>query len=113
MNRKAIAIIAATVAAFSLNAASCEQLAPTPAVEVFVDELGIDQAVEAVPAPSGPWVREGATFNLMMRPTADVRERCLALGGEPAFIPGNVVDPSYGEAKVYVCLNVPSSTITG
>jgi len=68
--------------------------------------------IEASPASSGPWVREGGTFNLLMRPTEDVRVRCLALGGEPAFIPGNIVDPSYGEANVYVCLNVPSSIIT-
>lgn len=105
--KKSIAIIAATVAAFSLNAASCDPVPEVVEQAVFVDE----EAVEA-PAPNVPWVREGATFNLLMRPTEDVRVRCMALGGEPAFIPGNVVDPSYGEAKVYVCLNVPSSTIS-
>lgn len=111
--KKTIAIIAATVASFAMSAASCDPVPPVVEQAVFVDELGIDQGAAAVPAPSGPWVREGDTFNLLMRPTADVRVRCLALGGEPAFIPGSVVDPSYGEAKVYVCLNVPSSTIAG
>lgn len=44
--KKTIAIIAATVAAFSLNAASCEQLAPTPAVEQIV-------TFEDAPSPCG------------------------------------------------------------
>lgn len=47
MNRKAITIIAATIAAFSLNAASCEQLVPTPAVEQIVTFQEVD------PAPCG------------------------------------------------------------